>query len=94
MSVALQMVANGGEAEGLFRGAVMDSGSVVSRGDISLGQQDYDDLAQAAGCARAADTLECLRRAPLSALKEAVDKSPGIFSYRVRHDFLDSLIQL
>jgi len=82
------MVANGGNTEGLFRGAFMHSGAVIPRGDISLGQQDYDDLVRATGCAGAVDTLECLRQVPFPLLKEAVNKSPELFSYRVRHDFL------
>ena len=84
------MIANGGDAEGLFRGAFMNSGSVMSRGDISLGQRDYDDLVRATGCARTEDTLECLRQVPFPALKEAVNRSPGLLgSYRVRRDLLD-----
>ena len=87
MSAAIQMVANGGNNEGLFRGAFMQSGSVIPRGDTTLGQQDYDDLVQAAGCAGAEDTLECLRQVPFPALKEAVNGCPDYFSYRVCHDF-------
>jgi len=81
------MVTNGGDTEGLFRGAFMQSGAVTPNGDVSLGQQDYDDLVRAAGCAGAEDTLECLRQIPFSVLKEAVDMSQGFYSYRVRHDF-------
>ena len=85
------MVTNGGDTEGLFRGAFMESGAVTSNGDISLGQQDYDDLVRAAGCAGAEDTLGCLRQVPYSVLKEAVDMSQGFFSYRVCHDSVDPL---
>ena len=82
------MVANGGNAEGLFRGAFMESGAVNPNGDITLGQQDYDNLVQSTGCAGAGDTLECLRLLPFLTLKEAVDKSQEFLSYRVRHYFL------
>ena len=84
------MIANGGNTEGLFHGAFMESGVVLPRGDMELGQQDYDNLVQAAGCAGNEDTLECLRGAPLSVLKEAMDSLPGILSHRVCRNLLDS----
>ena len=90
MSIALQMIANEGNTEGLFHGAFMESGSVFPMGDMELGQQDYDNLVQATGCAGTEDTLECLREAPFSVLKEAMDSSPGVFSYRVCRNLLDS----
>ena len=80
------MVTNGGDTEGLFRGAFMESGAVLPNGDISLGQQDYDNLVRAAGCAGADDTLECLRQLTFPALKAAVNTSPTLLSYRVRLD--------
>ena len=86
ISAALQMVTNGGDTEGLFRGAFMESGAVLPNGDISLGQQDYDNLVRAAGCAEADDTLECLRQLPFPALKAAVNTSPTLLSYQVRRD--------
>ena len=79
------MVTNGGNTEGLFRGAFMESGAVIPTGDVSLGQQAYDNLVGAAGCAGAEDTLECLRQVPFPMLKEAVNMSPGFFSYHVCH---------
>jgi len=88
------MIANDGDAEGLFHGAFLQSGAVIPRGDVTLGQQDYDDLVRAAGCAGSEDTLECLRQVPFSALKEAVNMSPGFLSYRVCHNPLDSLSAL
>jgi len=80
ISVALQMVANDGDAEGLFRAAFMESGSPIPVGDITHGQKFYDALVSQTGCLGASDTLECLRQVPFSTLKVAVDASPGIFS--------------
>jgi len=80
------MVTNGGDTEGLFRGAFMQSGAVMANGDVTLGQQDYDDLVRAAGCAGVEDTLGCLRQVPFSVLKAAVDMAQGFYSYRVCHD--------
>ena len=88
MSVALHMVANGGNTEGLFRGAFMESGAVNPSGDVTQGQEDYDDLVRATGCAGAENTLECLRELPYPTLMEAVSKAPDFASYRVCFDFL------
>jgi acetylcholinesterase len=85
------MVANGGNTEGLFRGAFMESGAVIPTGDISLGQPDYDALVQETGCAGTQDTLECLRQAPFPALQAAMNNSLGYLSYRVCPDFFDPL---
>ena len=71
------------DTEGLFRGAFMHSGAVIPSGDISLGQQDYDELARAVGCAGAEDTLGCLRQVPFPTLKEEVNTSQSFLSYRV-----------
>ena len=81
------MLSNGGNTEGLFRGAFMQSGSPVPVGDITNGQGSYDKLVQDAGCASATDTLDCLRQLPYEALKGAMDQSDSIFSYQVNHTF-------
>ncbi|KAI0326234.1 carotenoid ester lipase precursor [Cubamyces sp. BRFM 1775] len=80
ISVAMHMIANGGNAEGLFRGAFMESGSPIPTGDITHGQGDYDKIVAETGCTGAADTLQCLRGVPYDTLKKAVDASPNIFS--------------
>ncbi|CAL1698298.1 unnamed protein product [Somion occarium] len=82
ISVALQMVTNGGDTEGLFHGAFMQSGSPIPVGDITDGQNFYDALVSETGCAGSSDTLQCLREAPFDTLKAAVDDSPGIFSFQ------------
>ena len=84
ISVALQMVTNGGNAEGLFRAAFMESGSLVPVGSITGGQVYYDNVVSLTGCSGAADTLACLRTVSYDALGEAINNSPGIFTYHVR----------
>lgn len=84
MSVSLQLVANGGDSEGLYRGAIMQSGSPLPIGDATLGQKHYDDLVLRTSCLHTEDTLDCLRRTPYQTLKAAVDASMGIFDYTVR----------
>ncbi|KAJ3988381.1 Alpha/Beta hydrolase protein [Lentinula detonsa] len=82
ISAALQMVTNGGNTEGLFRAAFMQSGSPIPVGDITDGQAYYDDLVEATGCSGSGDTLNCLRGVDYSVLKAAVDATPGIFAYQ------------
>jgi len=81
MSVSLQLVANGGDPEGLFRGAIMQSGAPLPVGDITLGQKHYNDLVLRTSCLHTEDTLDCLRRTPYETLKAAIDASMGIFDY-------------
>lgn len=87
MSVALQMLTNGGNPEGLFRAAFMQSGSPIPVGDLTKGQKYYDALVQQTNCTGATDTLQCLREAPYEDLKAAINKSPSIFTYQVCDSF-------
>ncbi|KAJ3486538.1 hypothetical protein NLI96_g4178 [Meripilus lineatus] len=80
ISVALHMLANGGNTEGLFRGGFMQSGSPIPVGDITHGQKYYDDIVTRTKCSGASDTLQCLRQVPYNTLKAAVDDSPGLFA--------------
>ncbi|KAH9970734.1 carotenoid ester lipase precursor [Lactifluus volemus] len=82
ISVALHMVANDGNSDGLFRAAFMQSGSPPSTGDITLGQPFYDDLVNSTGCSGSSDTLSCLRTVPYLTLKAAVDSTPSLFDYQ------------
>ncbi|KIK50762.1 hypothetical protein GYMLUDRAFT_50992 [Collybiopsis luxurians FD-317 M1] len=82
ISASLHMLANGGDPEGLFRAAFMESGSPLSVGDITLGQKYYNQLVAATNCSRLSNTLECLRHVPYPQLKAALDETPNIFSYQ------------
>ncbi|KAI0373606.1 alpha/beta-hydrolase [Pilatotrama ljubarskyi] len=81
ISVALQMITNGGNNEGLFRGAIMNSGSAPPTGDIELVQSAYDTVVENAGCAGTEDTLECLRNVPTDTLLAASADVPNLFDY-------------
>ena len=84
ISVGSQIVTNHGDSEGLFRGAIMQSGSPQTATDTSSGQQHYDRLVSDMGCSGAGDTLDCLRNVPYEKLKQGVeDLSPGMFTYMV-----------
>ncbi|KAF8432659.1 alpha beta-hydrolase [Boletus edulis BED1] len=85
VSVALHMVTNGGNPQGLFRAAFMQSGAPVLLGDITDGQSYYDALVAETGCSGANDTLQCLREVPYDTLLNAVNMSPGVLSYQSAH---------
>ncbi|EKM78357.1 hypothetical protein AGABI1DRAFT_75927 [Agaricus bisporus var. burnettii JB137-S8] len=85
ISVSLHMLANGGNTEGLFRAAVMQSGAPIPVGDIEMGQTYYDAIVDDTGCSSANDTLQCLRTVPFDKLKAAVDDTPNIFSFESLH---------
>jgi carboxylesterase type B len=67
----------------LFRGAIMDSGSIVPADpvDCPKGQVVYDTVVANAGCSAAADTLECLRGLDYETYLSAANSVPGILSY-------------
>ncbi|KAF9810805.1 hypothetical protein IEO21_06785 [Rhodonia placenta] len=80
-SVGLQMLINNGDAQGLFRAAVMESGSAYALRNVSEGQGYYEFLVAHTGCSGQADTLACLREAPAEQIVAAVNKTPTMFSY-------------
>ncbi|QGA21553.1 hypothetical protein EYB26_009264 [Talaromyces marneffei] len=67
----------------LFRGAIMDSGSIVPTNPVDGGaaQKVYDSVVSAAGCSRASDTLNCLRGLDYTTYLNAANSVPGILSY-------------
>ncbi|KAI0804505.1 carotenoid ester lipase precursor [Irpex lacteus] len=82
ISVALHMIANGGDNEGLFRAGFMQSGAPIPYGEIEQGQWSYDLLVENAGCKNAIDSLQCLRETPYEVLKKAMNASPSILSFQ------------
>ncbi|KAG0699983.1 Alpha/Beta hydrolase protein [Suillus ampliporus] len=81
-SVALHMVTNGGNTEGLFRAAFMHSGAPFPIGDIAQGQHNYDFIVNQTGCTGFSDTLQCLREVPYNTLLSAVHELPHLLSYQ------------
>ncbi|KAI0690023.1 carotenoid ester lipase precursor [Cerioporus squamosus] len=74
-SVFFQMFANDGDAEGLFRAGIMNSGSSVSTGDILELQSTYDFVVQQVGCSSETDTLGCLRTVSADSLLAAANNT-------------------
>ncbi|THY69728.1 alpha/beta-hydrolase [Aureobasidium pullulans] len=88
ISVYDQMIINGGDntynGKALFRGAIMNSGSIVPAVEVShpKAQAVYDVVVNAAGCSGSSDTLECLRTIDYETFMRAADSVPGLFSYQ------------
>ncbi|KAI4731503.1 alpha/beta-hydrolase [Aureobasidium sp. EXF-10728] len=88
ISVFDQMIVNSGDntynGKPLFRGAIMDSGSIVPAVDVAhpKAQAVYDVVVNAAGCSGSSDTLECLRNVDYETFMRAADSVPGLFSYQ------------
>ncbi|KAF4999318.1 hypothetical protein FGRMN_2546 [Fusarium graminum] len=87
ISVLDQMVLYGGNADykgkPLFRGAIMNSGSIVPAEPVdgAKGQAIYDAVVKEGGCSGASDTLECLRDLSYDKFLNAANSVPGLLSY-------------
>ncbi|KAE9045073.1 hypothetical protein PR003_g11229 [Phytophthora rubi] len=78
--VSYQLIAYGGRDDGLFRGAVMQSGSPVkyipgAYTNASDWDVYYNNITAAANCSAAADTLACLRLVPVETLSAILNSS-------------------
>lgn len=88
ISVLDQMVLYDGDntynGKPLFRGAIMNSGSVVPAEPVdgAKGQAVYDTVVKAAGCSSASDTLACLRGVDYTTYLNAANTVQGILSYQ------------
>ncbi|KAK2796389.1 hypothetical protein FQN50_009579 [Emmonsiellopsis sp. PD_5] len=67
----------------LFQAGIMNSGSLAPTDpvDCPKGQKVYDTVVETAGCADAADTLNCLRELDYDTLEKAMNSPPGLLSY-------------
>ncbi|EGN93858.1 hypothetical protein SERLA73DRAFT_126278 [Serpula lacrymans var. lacrymans S7.3] len=81
-SIVYHMITNGGDNEGLFRGAYMNSGSQLPVSGMKGGQPYYDTMVKDTGCSNSSDTLQCLREAPYGTLKSAIDNVPTFYDYQ------------
>ncbi|CAI6332262.1 unnamed protein product [Periconia digitata] len=67
----------------LFRGAMMNSGSIVPAAPVdgTKGQTVYNMVVEKAGCSSSPDTLACLRSVSYTTYLNAVNSVPGLLSY-------------
>ncbi|GFF30012.1 lipase 4 [Aspergillus lentulus] len=93
-SVGYHLVGFDGENEGLFRAAIMDSGTMLGPAlqDKELivaedgFQAMYDNVTETVGCKGAEDTLACLRTVPYEVLFEAF--KPQIYTPVIDGEFI------
>ncbi|KAL2851061.1 Alpha/Beta hydrolase protein [Aspergillus pseudoustus] len=73
MSCLDQTLINGGNADGLFRGVILASGSVLPALNVDhpKSQDVYDTLVSRTGCGSSGNTLECLRNLDAKTLQKA-----------------------
>lgn len=87
ISVFDQMLLYGGnnkyKGKALFRGAIMNSGSVVPAAPVNgtKGQAVFKAITDYTGCTNVFDKLGCLRKVPYAKYLAAVNSLPGIFSH-------------
>jgi len=84
-SVALQLLTNGGNPEGLFRAAFLESGSPLPVGHITEIQSTYDAIVTGTNCSTSADTLQCLREVPFDTLQTAISNASGTSSFQAQN---------
>jgi len=80
------MLTNGGDNEGLFRAAFMQSGSPAPLGPVEDGQVYFDTFATVAGCGSSlgsAAVFDCLREVSTDVIRNATNATPSISSFQV-----------
>ncbi|KAL6400875.1 carboxylesterase family protein [Ilyonectria robusta] len=81
LSAGKQLIAYGGRDDGLFRGAILQSGGMAEKwpynidAPISYTTDLYQNLTITTGCAGQTSELECLRSLPLEELSKALNVS-------------------
>ncbi|KIJ11923.1 hypothetical protein PAXINDRAFT_118603 [Paxillus involutus ATCC 200175] len=84
ISIWLQMIAFDGELNGLFSGAVTQSGFASPMDSLGVNQPIYDQMVEYTNCTNPVgnSTLDCLRAAPYESLISAVNMVPPLLSYQ------------
>ncbi|EJT99036.1 sterol esterase [Dacryopinax primogenitus] len=80
ISIAFQLLMYGGQTNGTFRAAIMESGSSVPVGPLSYGQSIFDQIVDFTNCSAASDKLECLRGLDENTFMQAVAITPNVES--------------
>lgn len=79
LSVGKHLIAYGGRDDGLFRGAILESGGMVEKWPYNVANATayaedlYRNLTSATGCATQQSPFECLRDLPLDDLTDALN---------------------
>ncbi|KAH7319331.1 Alpha/Beta hydrolase protein [Rhexocercosporidium sp. MPI-PUGE-AT-0058] len=77
--VAYHLLGYGAKSDGLFRGAILHSGSATGRSPVPRPnhtdwQSHYDAIVSATGCNNSSDTWTCLQGVPIDSLVQASSK--------------------
>lgn len=89
-SVGAQVLAFDGRDDGLFRGAIMESGGPVALYEESSSDDLYNSLLEQTGCDTASSALSCLRELPYAALNAAINTTAlsGAWWPKIDGDFV------
>ncbi|KAK7732035.1 hypothetical protein SLS57_001015 [Botryosphaeria dothidea] len=91
-SVGFQLTAYNGRDDGLFRGAIMESGSPVyysSLNDSTGFQTQYETVLSQTGCSNATDSLACLRSLSYDDLNAVINQTALIsWGPAIDYDFI------
>jgi acetylcholinesterase len=78
-SLGMQLIAYDGQFDGLFRSAIMESGSPVTKFvDAATWQPYFDAVVEKTGCANATNHLDCLRELPAQALNDVFNSTTPV----------------
>lgn len=84
-SVGIHLIAYGGRNDGLFSGAICESGNSILLGtpnyNVTDGQLIYNNITAAVGCSGNPDTLACLRTVSYDSLNTALNRSFSFYPY-------------
>jgi acetylcholinesterase len=70
-ALGMQLIAYDGQFDNLFRGAIMESGSPVTKFvDAAAWQPYFNSVVEKTGCSNSTDHLECLRELPVQTLND------------------------
>ncbi|KAK1857124.1 carboxylesterase family protein [Colletotrichum chrysophilum] len=81
LSVGKHLIAYGGRDDGLFRGAIMQSGGMAEKwpynvkDPVAYTEDLYRNITETTGCADKTSPLECLRSLPVESLSAALNVS-------------------
>ncbi|KAF9529883.1 Alpha/Beta hydrolase protein [Crepidotus variabilis] len=81
ISVALHILANDGNSNDLFSGAIMDSGFTIPLPEVESRQSWFDLMTDSTSCSNSTDRLGCLRGVPWEQLLAAVNQTPNFLQY-------------
>lgn len=81
IAIAIHMLLNDGNPDGLFNSAIMLSGGVSKFDDFNRGQATFDAVMKSIGCGDSGDKISCFKKADYQKIYAAVQEQPNFLSY-------------